>query len=183
MRLKNWLLKLILMSYLSAGVNLAVGQDDNYQNNSQHNNFYIPEITLAAAVTTILSKIDPTVTAIAIGGGLGAISRYTVSQGVGNWLEGSFYGTMAVNVVGSFALGLITGRAARDETMANSALLHFMTTGFMGGFTTFSTFSKDVVTIAREEGIGFTALYTGFSIGVSVALILLGEIIGIYFLP
>ena len=79
--------------------------------------------------------------AIAIGGGLGAIARFVISREMANWL-GNFlpYGTLTVNIAGSLALGwFITFFINRPEL--SSALRLGLTVGFLGAFTTFSTFS------------------------------------------
>ncbi|CAK0775615.1 fluoride exporter [Gammaproteobacteria bacterium] len=138
----------------------------------------------ATTVATIFAGINPTVAAVVIGGGLGAVSRYAVSQGVNRWVEGSFYGTMAVNITGSFAFGTVSGWVARSGSwIAGTAWLDLMTTGFLGGFTTFSTFANDTVQIARRGGVLFSSLYIGFSVAVSVMGVLAGEFIGTALLP
>ncbi|CAK0777167.1 fluoride exporter [Gammaproteobacteria bacterium] len=144
----------------------------------------LPGIAAISTVAAVFASINPTVAAVTIGGGLGALSRYTVSRGVNGWVEGSFHGTMVVNIIGSFAFGTISGWVARSSSgIADTAWLDLMTTGFLGGFTTFSTFAHDTVQIAHEEGILFSALYTGFSVAVAVMAILAGEFVGTTLLP
>ncbi|CAK0761536.1 fluoride exporter [Gammaproteobacteria bacterium] len=193
--MKNKWLKLVLVIVFNFWTCAALSQDvitpiipasDKIHSDSTApvKNRYFPEIFAITTVASILSTINPTISAIIIGGGLGSLSRYTVSQGVSHWVDGSFHGTMAVNIIASFIFGTITGWVARgDSGIANTAWLDLMTTGFLGGFSTFSTFAKDTVEIAREEGILFSALYTGFSVGVSVVAILAGEFVGTLLLP
>lgn len=88
---------------------------------------------------------------IALGGALGACLRFLVSQQV------VFpYGTWAVNLLGSFLMGLaFVGLAAR---FGDRASLFFMT-GFLGAFTTYSAFSLDVFKLIEAGRIGFAATY------------------------
>lgn len=79
---------------------------------------------------------------IFVGGGLGSICRYLVSKlATQSW--GSYYpwGTLTVNLVGSFSLGFLMGIIEKYNTHQNWRLL--LVTGFCGGFTTFSTFSYE----------------------------------------
>ena len=79
--------------------------------------------------------------AIAIGGGLGSVTRFVISREMGNWL-GSYlpYGTLTVNVAGSLALGWFA-TIFLDRPEINSAIRLGLTVGFLGAFTTFTTFS------------------------------------------
>ena len=81
--------------------------------------------------------------AIAIGGGLGSVARFVISREMGNWL-GSYlpYGTLTVNVAGSLALGWFA-TIFLDRPEINSAIRLGLTVGFLGAFTTFSTFSYE----------------------------------------
>ena len=81
--------------------------------------------------------------AIAIGGALGAVTRFVISREMGN-LFGTFlpYGTLTVNVAGSLALGWFA-TSFLDRSEINSAIRLGLTVGFLGAFTTFSTFSYE----------------------------------------
>ena len=86
-----------------------------------------------------------TIAAIAVGGGCGSVARFLVAREMERWL-GNFlpYGTLAVNVLGSLALGwLATVFLARPEI--NIALRLGIAVGFLGAFTTFSTFSYESI--------------------------------------
>ena len=91
--------------------------------------------------------------AIAIGGGLGSIARFIISREMGIWL-GNFlpYGTFTVNIAGSLALGwFITFFFDRPEL--SSALRLGLTVGFLGAFTTFSTFSYESLQLLLDGSV------------------------------
>lgn len=135
---------------------------------------------LIAAMASVSGHITPAVGAVAVGGALGSVGRYVVSQGVGGWLEEDYpFGTLAVNVVGSFVFGVVSGWAAlRSGDVPDTAWLDLVTTGFLGGFTTFSLFAHDTVGLAHTEGISGATVYTMVSVGISVAALLAGEFLG-----
>ena len=91
--------------------------------------------------------------AIAIGGGLGSVARFVVSREMGNWL-GSYlpYGTLTVNVAGSLALGWFAA-VFIDRPEISSALRLGLTVGFLGAFTTFSTFSYESVQLLLDGAV------------------------------
>ena len=105
-----------------------------------------------------------------LGGGLGSVLRYLV----GLWIGSSAFpwATFAVNVVGSLAIGLLGGWAARfgwSETLRLS-----LTVGLCGGFTTFSTFSKESLALIEGGGYGLFALYVVGSVALGIAAVALG---------
>jgi len=73
---------------------------------------------------------------VAVAGGLGVLARYGVAQALGP--GAAPWSVVAINVAGSFALGLLAGAGASSDVRAVAGV------GFLGGFTTFSTFSLDV---------------------------------------
>ncbi|MCW8931027.1 MAG: fluoride efflux transporter CrcB [Gammaproteobacteria bacterium] len=88
--------------------------------------------------------------AIAAGGALGAIMRFWVSSGIYSWLGRGFpYGTLSVNLIGSFFIGiafiLLTERLA-----LGTEVRAFILIGFLGAFTTFSTFSLETLMLLQE---------------------------------
>ena len=91
--------------------------------------------------------------AIGIGGGLGSIARFVISREMENWLGNYLpYGTLSVNVAGSLALGWVaTGFLDRMEI--SSALRLGLIVGFLGGFTTFSTFSYESLQLLLNGSI------------------------------
>ena len=93
-----------------------------------------------------------------LGGGLGAAARHGANQAGLNILGPGFpWWTMAVNVAGSFAIGLLAGLFGAFETGHNMRL--FLTTGFLGGFTTFSAFSLDALTLWERGAVIQSGLY------------------------
>lgn len=90
-----------------------------------------------------------TLLVVGVGGALGAISRYLVSGWVQDAAGGFFpWGTLAVNVAGSLALGFAL--AWLQSAVASAELREFVTIGFLGSFTTFSTFSYEAVAMIRD---------------------------------
>lgn len=88
-----------------------------------------------------------------IGGGLGAICRYLATSVIGSrWGMMFPFGTLFVNTVGSFLMALILGfllPLAKSTNMMPESLRLLLTVGFLGGFTTFSSFSMETLTLMR----------------------------------
>lgn len=113
------------------------------------------------------------IAAVAAGGALGAISRYGVGVVMGRWLGPDFpWGTLTVNVVGSLVMGILIGLFAHDGT--NQTIRLFLVVGFLGAFTTFSTFSLDAVTLFERGAHGAVALYIAGSVIGAIAGLFLG---------
>jgi fluoride exporter len=111
---------------------------------------------------------------VALGGALGSIARLGLSQAIYRVLGDGFpYGILAVNVLGSFVIGLVTALFMR-RTDNNQALQFFMTTGFLGGFTTFSAFSLDVFRLLNGGQAGSAGLYVLTSVGLSIIAVFAG---------
>ncbi|WP_339763318.1 fluoride efflux transporter CrcB [uncultured Hoeflea sp.] len=105
---------------------------------------------------------------IFIGGGLGAVSRHLSGMAVMRASGPGFpWGTMVVNIIGSFVMGcLIAWLARRSSGDADLRLL--LATGFLGGFTTFSAFSLDAVTLYERGALTAAAAYVIASVTVSI---------------
>ena len=93
-----------------------------------------------------LSKSEMSIyIAIALGGSLGAISRYWVSTATYAWLGNNFpYGTLMVNVTGSMVMGFLTVVLVQRFDVSDEIRVGLII-GFLGSFTTFSTFSMDTI--------------------------------------
>ena len=88
--------------------------------------------------------------AIAAGGALGAIMRFWVSGGIYAWLGRDFpYGTLSVNLIGSFFIG-IAFILLTERLTFSSEVRAFILIGFLGAFTTFSTFSLETLILLQE---------------------------------
>jgi fluoride exporter len=112
--------------------------------------------------------------AVFLGAGIGGALRHGVNVAAFRLLGAGFpYGTLTVNIVGSLAMGLLAGWFALKADPGQSWRL-FLTTGILGGFTTFSAFSLEVALLYERGAIGATALYVLASVAVSVAALFLG---------
>jgi CrcB protein len=111
-----------------------------------------------------------------LGGGLGAAARHGVNIGAARLLGFNFpWGTIIVNVAGSLAMGLIVAFLAfRADAGWSQHVRLFLTTGVLGGFTTFSAFSLDVVLLWERGATGIAIAYTLGSVGLSVLGLLAG---------
>lgn len=111
-----------------------------------------------------------------LGAGIGGAMRHGVNTGCARWCGLDFpWGTLMVNVLGSLAMGLIAGwlafRAA--EGWSQHARL-FLTTGILGGFTTFSAFSLDAVLLWERGQVAAASLYVIGSVIASIAALFIG---------
>ena len=112
-----------------------------------------------------------------IGGGIGAALRHGVNTAFLRWLGPGFpWHTLVINMVGSLAMGLLTGWLAFKAGEGWSQPMRlFLTTGICGGFTTFSAFSLDAVLLWERGETGAAAAY----VGGSVILAILGLVAGL----
>ena len=105
---------------------------------------------------------------VAAGGAAGSVSRYLVTLGAARLLGAHFpWGTLAVNIVGSFLMGLVIALGAHKLHISNEMRLT-LTTGFLGGFTTFSAFSLDFAYLFERKDYTLAALYLAGSVGLSI---------------
>ena len=113
-----------------------------------------------------------------LGGALGALSRYLLSNLIYDWLGRDFpYGTLTVNIVGSFLMGLLT-IAIMQKGHIDPAIKLGLIVGFLGALTTFSTFSLDTLAL-MQEGAFLRALMNVFlSVIVCVTAVWLGMVTG-----
>jgi len=103
-----------------------------------------------------------------IGGGLGAVSRHLSGMAVMRASGPGFpWGTMLVNIAGSLAMGLLIAWLARRAS-GDADLRLLLATGFLGGFTTFSAFSLDAVTLYERGALTAAAAYVIASVTVSI---------------
>ncbi len=101
---------------------------------------------------------------IGLGGFVGSILRYVTVRLVDDKLNALFpYGTLTVNIVGSFLLGIIYMLAVRKAGLTENGRL-FLGVGFCGGFTTFSAFTLENVNLIQQKFIGTSVLYISLSV-------------------
>lgn len=111
---------------------------------------------------------------IALGGALGAVSRFllgnAVSKAIGSALP---YGTFVINVIGCFAMGLLMTLIV-DREMLPAAWRLFLCVGFLGGFTTFSSFGYEALILLSEGRLLALMAYVGGSVALGLVAAGLG---------
>ena len=115
---------------------------------------------------------------IAAGGALGAVSRHLTGQ----WLLRAIgpdwpYGTFVVNVLGGLVMGGFIGWMAQAGRMDANELRAFFAVGLLGGFTTFSAFSLDVVVMIERRAYGDAIGYVAASVILSILALFVGLLI------
>ncbi|WP_244622923.1 fluoride efflux transporter CrcB [Microvirga brassicacearum] len=111
-----------------------------------------------------------------VGAGLGGCLRYAVNLGTARYWGLAFpWGTLCVNVVGSFLMGTVAAWLAfrSGHTLSHHARL-FVATGILGGFTTFSAFSLDTIALWERGDAGLALAYVAGSIVMSIAGLVAG---------
>ncbi|MGV4795701.1 fluoride efflux transporter CrcB [Rhizobium sp. F40D2] len=111
---------------------------------------------------------------VAVGGAIGSLVRYYVSQWTLRLMGPAFpWGTLAVNVVGCFVIGVFAELIARRFN-ASVELRLLLITGFLGGFTTFSAFSLDAISLFERGEAVAGGIYIVASVGLSMAAVMSG---------
>lgn len=105
---------------------------------------------------------------VAVGGAIGSVCRYLT----GLWMTRIFgpafpWGTLTVNLVGSFAIGFLTELVAR-KLNASMEMRLLIVVGFLGGFTTFSSFSLDTMALLEREATLAAISYVFLSVILSL---------------
>jgi CrcB protein len=114
---------------------------------------------------------------IALGGALGAVSRYALSETVQKLAGAGFaWGTLSVNLLGCLLMGLAYHLAATTAVPANLRFL--VTVGFLGAFTTFSTFGQETANFLRDGAFTTAGLYVLASNIIGVGMVFLGLWVG-----
>jgi len=94
-----------------------------------------------------------TIAAVAVGGALGSVLRYLLQIQCVSWFGSKFpYGTLLVNTLGSLLIGFLSIWLL-DKISINSDLRFAITVGLLGGFTTFSTFSLETITLIQQGNL------------------------------
>ncbi|MBZ9788994.1 fluoride efflux transporter CrcB [Rhizobium sp. 3T7] len=111
---------------------------------------------------------------VAVGGAIGSVLRYYVGQWALRLAGPAFpWGTLIVNVVGCFVIGVFAEMIIRRFD-ASPELRLLLITGFLGGFTTFSAFSLDAISLFERGAVVSGAVYIVASVGLSLAGVIAG---------
>ena len=110
---------------------------------------------------------------VGLGSGLGGMCRYLVSQLLVTTQNGFPWGTFTVNIVGSLLIGLLWGLSSRLPSLSPALTLLFMV-GFCGGFTTFSTFSREGLSLLQMQNYTLFLLYTLGSVVLGIVAVMVG---------
>ncbi len=110
---------------------------------------------------------------VGLGSGLGGMCRYLVSQLLVTTQNGFPWGTFTVNIVGSLLIGLLWGLSSRLPSLSPALTLLFMV-GFCGGFTTFSTFSREGLSLLQMQNYTLFLLYTLGSVVLGILAVMVG---------
>jgi len=112
---------------------------------------------------------------VGLGGFLGSVARYLSSQLIHKFFNTNFpLGTLIVNLVGCLLIGLLLGLFEKGSLISSDLRL-FLTVGFCGGFTTFSTFSNDSVNLVNDTEVLYLMLYMGLSIFAGISFTFIGK--------
>jgi CrcB protein len=121
------------------------------------------------------SAMFATLTQVALGGAIGASARYLTGVATMKVIGPGFpWATLFVNVLGSFAMGVLVVVLAHKS---GTRFAPFMMTGLLGGFTTFSAFSLDALTLFERGQVWTAAAYVAGSVLLSLAAIVAGVLL------
>lgn len=115
---------------------------------------------------------------VALGGALGSLARHALSSSLRVLIPGFPWGTLVVNVVGGLAMGAITAYALARPVPLPEAVRLGLTTGILGGFTTFSAFSIETLLLWRDGAAWLAAGNIAANLGLSLAACALGFWLG-----
>lgn len=111
---------------------------------------------------------------IGVGGGIGSVFRYLTSVVVNRHFQTIFpWATLIANVLGCLIIGLLLGFIERHQ-LTNPGLKYFFITGFCGGYTTFSSFASENMSLFQSQNTGIAFLYIAASILTGLFAVWLG---------
>jgi len=111
---------------------------------------------------------------VGIGGAAGSMLRYGIGAALSRYVTNPFpIGTFSINVIGSLIIGILFGLVARNQWLQEGGML-LLASGFCGGFTTFSTFALENVTMLQKGQSMIAFLYLGASVIVGLLLCRMG---------
>lgn len=116
--------------------------------------------------------------AVAVGGGIGSVLRFVIGQvALQRFGPGFPWGTLVINITGSFLIGVVAGLAATRSLGVTPLVRVFVATGVLGGYTTFSTYSLDAMTLFGEGSFSIGTAYTLGSVFLGVAAAYAGLVV------
>lgn len=116
---------------------------------------------------------------IFLGAGLGGVCRYWISQFIYIFLNSRFpYGTVFVNATGSFAMGLIFVWILKHTPSTSLQLKFFFLIGFLGGYTTFSSFSMETLALFEQGNMAKACFNVAINVFLSLGAVWMGVILG-----
>jgi len=119
-----------------------------------------------------------TVAAVAVAGAFGAVARYVLGGWIGNRFGGSFpLETLVINVSGSLVLGFVFVLLT-ERFLPHPVLRTALTVGFLGAYTTFSTFSLETLRLIEDGAVGLAAANVGASVAAGLVAVYLGVVVG-----
>ena len=121
----------------------------------------------------MVSDIIKNIAVVGAGSFIGGAARYLVSLIMRGVSKGFPWATLAVNLVGCFLIGLLWGVFSKNGTEGSNWAL-FLTMGVCGGFTTFSTFSKEALMMLQGGNLWGFVGYVAFSVVVGIAFVAFG---------
>lgn len=128
-----------------------------------------------------MSTVSPFIATltVAAGGAVGSVARYQVGRMMTMWLGplpmGAFpFATLAVNTLGSLAMGLLAGFLMRLGGDAADGWRLLLGVGLLGGFTTFSAFSLELAMLIQRGQVGLAGIYALLSLGLGVTGLIFG---------
>jgi len=115
---------------------------------------------------------------VLVGGGLGSAARYLVSTWTGEHFGTAFpWGTLTVNLVGCFLIGLLATLADEAAAVGPEARV-FLVVGVLGGFTTFSSFALDTLRLGEHDQAARAVVYVCISVGIGLLAAVAGIAVG-----
>ena len=128
-----------------------------------------------------MSSFTPFIAALHVflGGGAGAVLRWLLGRSMTSWLGTPMvtafpFATLAANAIGSLAMGFLAGWLARGGSGDSEQLRLLLGVGLLGGFTTFSAFSLEMVMLLQREQYLFALLYAILSIALGISGLMVG---------
>ena len=111
---------------------------------------------------------------VGLGGALGALARFGAQNWIGSLPNGFPVATFLVNIVGSIGMGVLIGVLAKTTPQYQNEIRLFVAVGIFGGFTTFSSFSLDAITLIERGDILLAGVYIVGSVLLSLAGLWMG---------